>query len=465
MDQTVNIPFSIRLEAEESKFSIDVDKKFTNNPNRLFSFSTVTLTPDYYSQQAFKLNLDSDDELNAKVESEFNIEVEYYKNVYLAKSYTSSSVAQSIGTIIANINKFYATHKPEGMLFPPIVFDWCHVNALSADVDAVTFYKENAKELYGEDYNEAKHRNALPNDFQNNKFEVKGLNDFKFPTNAAVMDFIRIRMMIAPHVKVAFSNDELPLALGFSDLQMPHRKKGQYNVENPFTHFVSTLVCHNKPSITPQVYTTKVSLYPNISHVTSDTGILATTKGRERKPELLAQDYSTIISKMAKTMFLNIKLEYMTDQKQFKFVVPTAPGLIVSLRVSPYVATLLGYGHVDLITPSTKTPKAQSTEVPFSDVETLSKVLVYDTGMVVVSLDQQGSQQTHQFTNTVMAILDTDNAGILTTKPGLEFSRVPVSPFNSNLEFVLYKYSEANQPIPLGWKVGSYIRGLLVGKV
>ena len=465
MNQTVNIPFSIRLEPGESQFSIEVDKRFTDNPNRMFSLATVTLTPDYYSQQAFKLNLDSDDELKAKVESEFSFEVEYFKNVYLAKSYTSSSVAQSIGTVIKNINTFHATHKPAGMLFPPLVFDWIHVNALGKDVDAVQFYKDNAKELYGEEYNEAKHRNALPQDFLGNNFELKGLNDFKFPTNPDVMDFIRIRMVIAPHVKVAFSNDMLPLALGFSELQMPHRQKGQYNVENPYTHFVSTLVCHNKPDVTSQVFTTKISLYPNIPHVKSDTGMLVTTKERERTPEHLAQDYSAILSKMAKTMFLDVKLEHVAEEKLFKLIVPTAPGLVVKLRVSPNVATQLGYGHVSLITQSTMTPKSYSTEVPFSDVETLSRVLVYDTGMIVISLDQQGSQQTHQFTNTVMAILDTDNAGVLTTKPGLEFSRVPVSPFNPNLDFVLYKYSEANQPIPLDWKVGSYIRGLLVGKV
>ena len=99
------------------------------------------------------------------------------------------------------------------------------------------------------------------------------------------------------------------------------------------------------------------------------------------------------------------------------------------------------------------------------NVEALAKVLVYDTGMVVVSLDQQASKQTYQFTNTVMAIMESDNAGIMTTKPGAVYTRVPVSSFNSTFEFVLSKFNEANEPIPLGWKVAAYVRGVLIGKV
>lgn len=47
----------------------------------------------------------------------------------------------------------------------------------------------------------------------------------------------------------------------------------------------------------------------------------------------------------------------------------------------------------------------------------------------------------------------------------MELPLVPVSQFRKQLTFVLSKFSERNQPTPLDWKVGAYVRGMLVGKV
>ena len=67
MDQTVNIPFSHKLEPGDSEFTIEVLSRFRDNPNRLFGFSSVTLCPDYFSKKAYKLDMDSERELKAVV--------------------------------------------------------------------------------------------------------------------------------------------------------------------------------------------------------------------------------------------------------------------------------------------------------------------------------------------------------------------------------------------------------------
>lgn len=111
------------------------------------------------------------------------------------------------------------------------------------------------------------------------------------------------------------------------------------------------------------------------------------------------------------------------------------------------------------------TNEAYKDEVNIDDIEKTARVLVYDAGMVVVSLDQRGSNQTHQFINTFMAILQARKDGTMTTDQGVALPRVPLATFNPNLEFVLSKFNENNEPIPLDWKTAAYIRGVLVGNV
>ena len=104
-------------------------------------------------------------------------------------------------------------------------------------------------------------------------------------------------------------------------------------------------------------------------------------------------------------------------------------------------------------------------EVNIKDVEKTARILVYDVGMLVISLDQRSSQQTHQFTNTYMALLEPEFSGILKSPLLMDMPFVPVSQFRKELTFVLTRFSESNQPMPLDWKVGAFVRGMLVGKV
>jgi hypothetical protein len=269
---------------------------------------------------------------------------------------------------------------------------------------------------------------------------------------------------LAPNVTIAFSNELLPTALGIRESQYTLKKNNQFRIQNTSSTAYKSIICFNEPRLQNVVYTTKIHLYPTSKFIVSNRGILSTTKERERKPALLARDYNDAISAAASKMNLDYTLSHDSAAKAFHLDHPDAPGVTINMRVPTHVSHRLGFGHVSLIKPS-MTNASYPEEIPIANVETISKVLVYDTGMVVISLDQQASKQTHQFTNAVMAILESDDAGVMTTKPGLEFTRVPISNFNPNLQFVLSRFNENNEPMPLGWKVGAYIRGVLVGKV
>lgn len=459
MDQTVNIPFCHKLEPGDSEFTIEVLSRFRDNPNRLFGFSTVTLCPDYFSKKAYALDMDSEKELSAEVLNEFHFEVEYEKAVFDSRAWNST--ATSMGSLLQSINTHFEQTKPEGCIFPAVVFDWFDILSLGRNIDSDTFHMGKASAYYGEAYNEAKHGNWLPLAYR----DKTKLNNLQFPTKPEAMADIRIRMTLSPNVMVTFSNKDLPDALGITETQLPEKVNKQYQFKNTLINSLYPVRFLNPPKFDKLAISTKVHAYPTKTFVVSNLGTLKTTVEHERKPELMAKDYNNNLRSLAFTINLDIRLEHVTEEKKFKIIFPASPGIRVNLRVPTYIGHKLGYGHSDVIKSSMTNGSYPADDVTSEPILSKAQVLVYDAGMVVVSLDERGSQQTHQFSTTFMAILEAHESGVLTTKPGIEMPRVPVSQFNKDMKFVLSRFNENNEPIPLGWKDGAYIRGVLVGKV
>lgn len=458
MDQTVNIPFNIRLEPGDSSFKIDVDRKYTDDPNRLFGFSTVTLIPDFYNQQAFKLDMDSKEELEANISHDFQIELNTDQQTYDRKKYNAPTVPRTIPAMVKYLNQHFLNNQPIGAKYPPAVIDWVHLLTLNlSPEDRNSYLVEHAMALYGEPFNGTRHVKALPQAYG----DIFYLNHLAFPTNPNVYQNIRIRINITAGISLAFSNDTLLKGLGYSAVQIPDTPK--HRLDNPFFAF-ETFIAAKKAATEAAVYNTIVHAYPAVPRLTSDTFTFVTTKERERKPDNMAEDYSKILKEAGEKLNISLSIEHDAANKKFKIVYPAEEGFKVNLKVTPYIANKLGYGHITYITRDMVNAPYQL-DIQFKDVEKVSRVQTFDTGMVVISLDQIGSQQTSQFTNTFMALLESDFGGYMTTRMGIDWPRVAVSPFNSILEFVISRFSETNQPIPLGWKGGAYIRGLLTGKV
>jgi hypothetical protein len=460
MDQTVNIPFSHKLDPGDSEFTIEILSRFRDNPNRLFGFSTVTLCPDYFSRKAYKLDMDSERELQAEVKNDFYYEVEYDNKVFDAKPWEHKS-ATTMGDLLKSINNHFQQNKPAGCMFPAVAFDWFDLLSLGKDVNAEEYHKSKANDYYGEPFDASKHLNWIPVDYR----DKTTLNDMMFPTKPEAMASIRIRMTLSANVTVAFSNNELPQLLGISENQMPTKVNRQFPFKNPnangfiFTRFLLAPTFNVATGLT-----TKIHAYPTSTFVVSNVGALKTTVDHERKPDIMAREYNNALRSLAFGYNLNVSLQHVVAEKKYKIIFPTASGIKVHLRVPAYIGHRLGYGHVDNIT-STMTSGPYPKDDVEDDLLSRAQVLVYDAGMVVVSLDEIGSQQTHQFTNPCMAILEAHESGVMTTKQGVDMPRVPVSQFNKDIKFVLSRFNENNQPIPLGWKDGAYIRGVLVGKV
>ena len=136
----------------------------------------------------------------------------------------------------------------------------------------------------------------------------------------------------------------------------------------------------------------------------------------------------------------------------------------INIKTKPYICRQLGFEASDVIKHKA-VPSVVSNETDVKEIEQKARALVYDTGMVVVDLNQQMSQQNSYSGTITMATLEPVFDGVMRCPAQVEMPRVNVTYFDPQLEFVLYRIGDDGEPHPLEWNVGAFIQGLFVGKV
>jgi len=466
MAGNVNIPFRKRLEIGETQISINVPRKFLNHSDRTFGFQTITLMPEYQSKQAFAYNMDPASELQTIVSHDVQLQVTYLDGFYNKDSTTWSHTptTATMGPLLKQLNQHFDAKKPPGSIWPPVVFDWVHLVYMTED-DLRKAHQNNAEEFYGVEYDEGLHGNALPPSVNS----LKSFNNMLFPTNITeeMLEFIRIRMFLAANVTVAFSNEVLPKLMGFTESQIPARNsKNQVAFANTTSHKFEYHLGYD--SITNKIPTeargVKIHLYTTKNFLYSPLGTFKTTRGRERVPEQLAEDYQKSLSALGRLVNLFLNLEFVKAERKFKITYPSNNFVQIDILTKPIVCRQLGHEPTEVIKHKATLPPLPL-DVDVKEIEQKARALVYDTGMVVVNLSQQVSQQNSYSGTATMAILEPFFDGVMRNPPRSEMPRVQVTYFDPVLTFDLFRIGDDDQPHPLDWKVGAFVQGLLVGKV
>lgn len=356
MTQDVNIPFRQYLDAKETKFKIKVPRRFFDRVDRHFGFECLTLMPDYHSKQATIYEMDPESESKTIVEHPIKLEFQLNSNFHQSDhSHTWGQTANNvhIGAIIKSLNLHFDRIKPAGRIYPPIYIDWFHLRSLFEDDAVVDFYKRMAIDFYGEAFDETKHMASIPGTLAN----FQGINRFLFPTteNEEILKDIRIRIHMAPNTTLAFSNNDLPEFLGFAEEQLPlERVNKQVQFYNNQVNAFGTLECKNEPFVfvAKGARTSKVHVYFYAKVGESPTGIISTTRARERNPAHLADDYNKGIEALAKSCNFLLQLTFDANERRFKFKYPNNPYCTITILVPTYVAHQLGYDEVERIKPS-----------------------------------------------------------------------------------------------------------------
>jgi hypothetical protein len=366
--------------------------------------------------------------------------------------------------VLQYLNNYFEENKAPGALLPPFIFDWVHVDASHLDkVEQFYFNVNHCQEYYGEDFLPLKHGGFLPRYIL--VLDI-GLNNFKFPTNIASWKNIRIRITVMPNAFSFYSNDDLFKSLGFGNDETSGGDPDR-SFTYTSTHVAGTWkqIAANPPKEEAFVSETRIKrVGPNKLYQRSKTYELQTTTKNIRNPETLMYDFKNVLLQASKDMNVDFRLEFDETSKRYMFTFPKSDHLKVALQVSPQLAYALGFGHVTQITRE-MTSVSQPGNISLQDVSKIAKIQTLDTGMVLVNVVQHGSMQTSQFTNSLMAVLQPQSGRYLTTKYNVPGSWISVPRFNPRLEFVLSTFNENNTPVPLEWRHGASVRGVLIGRV
>lgn len=463
MDERVHITFSQCLKPGESAFQVAVPQQFLDK-DRKFGLEFLSLVPDYHSKQAALYNMDPESEKSSVVENVFTIDFEVDNSYFHANPWEQTQDNVPLGVVIKSLNDHFLRTKPDGCVYPLAFIDWYHLDASGMDdVASRELYREMSHDFYGEAFVELKHMAQAPPKMR----ELHGFNGMLFPTNDSpnIVKNLRICIWMAPNTKLAFSNYDLPNILGFANRQLPEKRaNNQVQLVNASLDTFALPECDLEPvmHVTKGLKTSKVHVYMLYKSGRSIPGRLATTLFRMHKYKDMASDYNKGLARMAQRMNFYLELVFDAAQKRFRFVYPTSQHVRLFVNVATEVAMQLGFGRTEQISPQMVAQVLESDE----KLQEKALALVLDTRMVVVNLETSASQQNFHFKNTLMAILEPDPLGILTTKrTSLQLPRVPVSYYNPTLDFVLHRFDDVGTPIHLEWKVGAHVQGVLSGSI
>jgi len=464
----IEIPFKIPLEVGQNNFKLSVPRRHLDSDmDYRFGFSFLTLIPEYYSQQALRERLDPVDEGDRDIEYPFEVDFVFGENYLLSgptRQFSQSADVVETGTLIRNINTHFSRLKPSGANTTLLVLDWFVDGWEQPDnpISINEFHKVIAAAAYdGAVYEEAKHGNSLPLSSRDNK----ALNNLMFPTTKVqdFLDRVRVRMLVAPNTRVAFSNDSILKHLGFAAEQIPEKVNKQINFINnysdAYTTFIGTL---GQKFATTEGKNSKITLYP-VERVQSLRGrIVKTSRLSEIEPQELIHDVSEVIEDMAIDCNQRFAIRFSRSTNRFLFLYPENPSTRVVMHMSPRLAKLLGF-HATHTVQSPTQPDVIKPAESSTESEQKARTLVYDIGMAWVNLEEYFSESTSQFATTSMASLEADYSGTMTTRHNHKMASVNVTYFKPDLEFRLYRFNEKGFPAPLNLPCSAYIQGVFCG--
>jgi len=466
----IKVHFRTRVEVGETTFKIQLPR-YKIEDGYTFSFEALTLIPEFYSQQAQALDYDSTAEnatpINHPFQLEFYYDGDYYDKTGDKNKWTMSTLEKTHALVLQSLNTFFDKIRPAGSVYPPVTFDWINPTYYDAMMEINEFHSYGALTNYGVDYDAAVHNNWLPASHRRPGIT----NNLMYPTeqsDPAMSSVVKIRMFLAPNVKIGFSNDSLLSALGFIEGQYEPKKtlSSQIIFENPRTTTLQIDAGDVPKTILPSS-TNRITVYQYDKKQVSRPGVLSTVKGNLKKFDKLAEDYNKPIKELAKTCNQVMGLEFNDTTKTFKIVYPDNPKVKTDITVPQVVSQELGYGREVTRIKSDTTPTAVEFAPEIKNLEHNARTLVYDVGMAQVEIEDSVNLQTVSFHNKVMANLEPEFDGTMRMRcSNVENSPQFIASYFGTPEvtFRVSRFSEDMKPVSLGLPVGAYIQGTLLGK-
>ena len=463
MAQQVRSVFRVYLGPGETKFKVKLPNQARSLANASYSFDNINIIPDFYSKKALAYKLDSKSEEDVEIQHEARLIFSFGENVYKRNEYTQPENNMSIANIIKSINDYFDLYKPDSFTDVRFFIDWAHRKENATDISPEEFYKTIAPLMYDEEFDETKHLNALPESVR----KFKGVNNFVFPStdDEEALAEIRVRLWAGPNTVISFSSDNILQALGFQTEDMGKRgDKNRFHFQNTDTSGYRRTRASRPPETLVRTGGGRSKIYINtaLRQFVSSMFQLKTTRKRERTNPTLAEDFNKSIMTKCRHYGMAFGLDFKEDEKIFQFKFPADDHVGVQVKLTKELSDRLGYGERQIIDKQI-VPEPIAAE-DNSQLEDKARTLVFDTGMTTITMDHRAMHYSHGVEDELMAVLYPIHPGILQSRSSLSSSKIQ-SHHSDEMTFSIFRFSEDNKPIPLSWKCGAYVEGLLVGTV
>jgi len=470
-DDKIEIFFRKRVEVGETKFAIPLPRYKIDDYAYNFQFDSLTLIPEFYSQQAQKMDFDSEEENNFPIKNPFQFEFEftgdYYDKTSNANIWKPATGEKTLTQLIKSMNTFFDKIKPAGSLYPPVTVDWVASTYYDSGYKSIEAYHKLTAYLHYEEEYDEKFNNFLPAGHRR-----PSVNNMQFPT---ALDYDKlftaaiIRFTVAPNVKLAFANNKLLEGFGFMEGQYIPKKhtSGQDIMENTTPEFLVFDGMGGIKEITDMTGI-KLTVSQCSKKQVSGVGMFVTPRGQLKDLEKVSKNYIENVKALSTECNQIVSLEFDKNAKTFAFKFPDNPIVTTEVTLPACMSFQLGFGREK--TRITKEMLSKAEPVIFGiqlpELERNARAIVYDIGMAIILIEESTNLQTVLFQNKVMATLEPEFDGTMTLKrKSLEGPKCYASAFGTpELSFIISRFSEDMKPVPIALPVGAYIQGTLVGQ-
>jgi len=451
------LPFRQELRAQQSSFTTQVP---SHDSDYYLFFEDLEVVPSYFNEAANDLDLDPDEELKSLISYDISYKVEYVvpkirSQHILFPAFKWGDV--DLPQFLKQFNQFWHDNKPSHMHWGGCFIDWVIIDEHGKAPSKINDYVEaRLSEFYG-DHQNTGHFGALPESV----VHLQSANNYDLPTDYMAWNNLRLRIFLAPFLKLTFKQKTILEVLGFKDQYVNDV------IENSTSRY-SYQVAANRPLIGFNTKLNDCFLEP--INFSTPPGILLLSNEMLKRPDQVAWEVNKALRRLAPNTNFDLSLTYQKDRHKWKFNWPANARIIVTVDLNRTVAQALGYLN-NIINRDTfsKTAKSGAASSEYLD---RARTLTVDTGPIICTQSDVASCNLAGISERFVAELKSTDFGRmsmnrnLACKPHLILSGRNRGTIRDTctLYFRLYNLDSAGQLSPLSWPCKSYVQGMMLGR-
>ena len=465
----VATPFRTVIRAGESTFDVKVPQHHLNG-DRLFYFNQLHVSPDFYNKEADLLGLDPDSEMNKLVDYPVQVKLEYRDiSTFYGPNYKNSTTTNTTLDLIEKINEHFETNKPDFVYATPFFIDWIDLDLHPRN--SPQRYVPAASTLYYDDHiRDGLHNNKLPPSVQG----MDDVNNYLPPIGTMKSDYIyetriRLRLWMAPFTRAVFSSNQ-PFVedLGFTAAQFKDPYKSQYHLSNKTHLWRPVLIGEKAPRDTFTKVDFKMTLAPYNNIISNRLSITSLTKKEWKDNTRVALYLKSLFLMASQHVNTAFYFGYDEDDNRFYFHFPSSDNLSVSIHCVPDFALRLGYGQETAIVKGMQARPRKDTNT-ILDGQNKAMALVYDTSLIICTLDNISSNTTSGANDKFMAALYPHISGTLCMPESGRVHAVHLNILKQStaafvpITFRLLRIYDDEKSANFNWTRDAYVYGTLSG--